>query len=62
VIFNDSVSTPRLCRVDKSERIVTCDEIRKKPKSRWEDNFIMDLREIGCEGVDWIHLAQGRDQ
>jgi hypothetical protein len=22
----------------------------------------MDLREIGCEGVDWIHLAQDRDQ
>jgi hypothetical protein len=20
------------------------------------------LREIGCEGVDWIHLAQDRDQ
>jgi hypothetical protein len=22
----------------------------------------MDLREIGWEGVDWIHLAQDRDQ
>jgi hypothetical protein len=22
----------------------------------------MDFREIGCEGVDWIHLAQDRDQ
>jgi hypothetical protein len=22
----------------------------------------MDLREMGLEGVDWIHLAQGRDQ
>jgi hypothetical protein len=22
----------------------------------------MELREIGCEGVDWIHLAQDRDQ
>jgi hypothetical protein len=21
----------------------------------------MDLREIGWEGVDWIHLAQDRD-
>jgi len=22
----------------------------------------MNLREIGWEGVDWIHLAQDRDQ
>jgi len=22
----------------------------------------MDFREIGWEGVDWIHLAQGRDK
>jgi len=22
----------------------------------------MDLREIGWEGVDWIHLARDRDQ
>jgi hypothetical protein len=21
----------------------------------------MDLREIGWEGMDWIHLAEGRD-
>jgi hypothetical protein len=28
-----------------------------KPRRRWEDNIRMDLREIGWEGVDWIHLA-----
>jgi hypothetical protein len=28
---------------------------------RWEDNIRMDLREIGLEGVDWMHLAQDRD-
>jgi len=22
----------------------------------------MALREIGCEGVDWIHVAQDRDR
>jgi hypothetical protein len=22
----------------------------------------MDLRRIGCEGMDWMHLLQGRDQ
>jgi hypothetical protein len=31
-------------------------------RHRWEDNIRMDLREIGWEVVDWIHLAQGRDQ
>jgi len=27
-----------------------------------EDNIRIDLREIGWEGVDWIHLAQDTDQ
>jgi len=34
----------------------------RRPGNRWEDNIIMDLREIGWETVDWIHLAQDRDQ
>jgi hypothetical protein len=25
---------------------------------RWEDNIIMNLKEIVWEDVDWIHLAQ----
>jgi hypothetical protein len=29
---------------------------------RWEDNIGMDLREIGWEGVDWMHLAQDKNQ
>jgi hypothetical protein len=33
-----------------------------RPKSIWEDNIKMDIREIGCEYVDWINLAQDRDQ
>jgi hypothetical protein len=33
----------------------------KRPRSRWEDNIKMDLREIGFEGMDWIHLTQDRD-
>jgi hypothetical protein len=32
-----------------------------RPRHRYE-NIGMDLREIGCEDVDWIHLAQDRDQ
>jgi hypothetical protein len=26
------------------------------------DNIKMDLGEIGCDGRDWIELAQDRDQ
>jgi hypothetical protein len=33
-----------------------------RPRHRWVDNIKMDLREIGCDGVDWIELAQDRDQ
>jgi hypothetical protein len=31
-------------------------------RRRWEDNIRMDLREIGWEGVDRVHVAQDRDQ
>jgi hypothetical protein len=27
---------------------------------RWEDNIKMDLKEIGCESVYWIDVAQVR--
>jgi hypothetical protein len=33
-----------------------------RPRCRWEDNFRMDLRETGWGGMDWIDLAQDRDQ
>jgi hypothetical protein len=29
-----------------------------RPCCRWEDNIIMDLREIGIDGADWIQVAQ----
>jgi hypothetical protein len=32
-----------------------------KPRRRWEYIIKMDLREIGWEIVDWMHLAQDRD-
>jgi hypothetical protein len=31
-------------------------------RHRWEDNIKTDLREVGCECVDWIGLAQDRDR
>jgi hypothetical protein len=33
-----------------------------RPRRRWEDGIKMDLREFGWGGVEWIHLAQGRDR
>jgi hypothetical protein len=33
-----------------------------RPRRRWEDGIIMDLREIGLGDVDWIRLAQDRDR
>jgi hypothetical protein len=32
------------------------------PRRRWEDNIGTDLREIGWKDVDWMHLAEDRDQ
>jgi hypothetical protein len=32
------------------------------PGRRWEDTIRIDVREIGWGGVDWIHLAEDRDQ
>jgi hypothetical protein len=29
---------------------------------RWVNNIKMDLREIGWGGMDWIYLAQDKDQ
>jgi hypothetical protein len=38
----------------------------KKPlgkcKRRWKDKAGMDVRETGWKVVDWMHLAQDRDQ
>jgi hypothetical protein len=33
-----------------------------RPRHRWEDGIRMDLRETGLGVMDWIRLAQDRDQ
>jgi len=33
----------------------------ERPRHRWEYNIKMDLQEVGCGGMDWIELGQGRD-
>jgi hypothetical protein len=32
------------------------------PRPMWVDNIKMNLRERGCGSMDWIDLAQDRDQ
>jgi hypothetical protein len=33
-----------------------------RPRHGWENNTKMNLRKIGCGGIDWIGLAQDKDQ
>jgi hypothetical protein len=33
-----------------------------RPRRRWEDNIIIDLREIVWGTMDWIGLAEDGDQ
>jgi hypothetical protein len=49
-----------------AHRILVGKQEGKKPLGRprrgWVDNIKMDTREIGWDRMDWIDLAQGRDQ
>jgi hypothetical protein len=31
-------------------------------RRRWVNNIVMDLRETGWDGIDWIDIAQDRDK
>jgi hypothetical protein len=33
-----------------------------RPRCRWEDNIRMDLRERVWASVDWVYVAEDRDQ
>jgi hypothetical protein len=34
----------------------------RRPRCKWQDNIRMDHRKIGWDSVDWMHVAQDRDQ
>jgi hypothetical protein len=34
----------------------------RRPRHRWVDNIKMDLMGVGWDGIDWIDLAQDKDQ
>jgi hypothetical protein len=33
-----------------------------RPRCRWEDNIMMDLKEVGGRCGEWMELAQDRDR
>jgi hypothetical protein len=33
-----------------------------RPRHKWENNNKINFNEIGCEGVDWIQIAQDNIQ
>jgi hypothetical protein len=39
------------------QTIFCLENLKGRPGHRWEVNIIMNLREIGWEGVDWNHLG-----
>jgi hypothetical protein len=34
----------------------------RRPRYKWKDNITTILKQIGWKGVEWIHLAQDREQ
>jgi hypothetical protein len=34
----------------------------ERPRRRWKDDIRTNVKEIGCQGVDWIHMVQDRGQ
>jgi hypothetical protein len=44
------------------KRLVGKPEALGRPRGRLVDNIKLDLREIRWGGVDWIDVAQDRDQ
>jgi hypothetical protein len=72
--LHDLYSSPNIIRMIKSRRMRWAGHVARMvgkpegrrplgiPKRRWVDNIKMDLREIGWDGMDWIDLAQVRDQ
>jgi hypothetical protein len=45
-----------LLRKPEEERLL------RKPRHRWKYDIEMDLKEIGWGCMDWINMAQDRDQ
>jgi len=33
-----------------------------RPRRKWDDNIKKGFQDVGCEGMDWIDVAQDRDR
>jgi hypothetical protein len=69
--YNDKVKEGEMSRVGSTHKrdvyrvLVGKPEGKRpvgRPRRRWEDTIKMELREIGWGGMNWIDLAQDRDQ
>jgi len=49
---------PGMASVHMANKHLVGKPVGKRPRHRQEDIIRMDLKKIGWEGVDWIHLAQ----
>jgi hypothetical protein len=52
----------RACSLHGSDEKCICNIFVRRPRCSWEDTIRMDFREIGWEGMDWMHPAQDRVQ
>jgi hypothetical protein len=53
------------CTGEKEEVLVRKLEGKKplgRPRHRLDNDIKINLKEIGRDGMDWIHVAQDRDQ
>jgi len=60
------IHVARMGNMRNAYKILVGKPKRKRPfgslRRRWENNIIIRLKETEWEVVDWIHLAQGRNQ
>jgi hypothetical protein len=59
-----SFTYPARSMNDSDERCIQNSSLKGRdhlgrPRRRWEDNIKMDLKEVGWESMDSIHLSQG---
>jgi hypothetical protein len=66
--YNDKVKENemgRACSMNEGRRLVGKPEQKRPlgtPRHRWVNNIKMDVRERGWDGMDWIDVAQDKDQ
>jgi hypothetical protein len=63
---HSAAQSPRMGEIRNAYKILVGKSEGNRPVGglgcRWEDNIRMDLKDIGWEVVDWMHLDQDRNQ